>query len=336
MTTIVTGASGHMGANLIRILNSRGRHVRAMAYKDRRAFAGLDIDIAEGDICDLDSLCRAFKGADTVYHLAAHISLLMTEWPRLESINIKGTQNVVEACIQSGVRRLIHFSSIHAHCQQPLDSPMDELRPLIDSPQYLPYDRSKAAGEIEVLKGIERGLDAIIINPTGGIGPYDYKPSHFGEALLALANGKMPALVESGFNWVDVRDVSLGAIKAEEQAPAGSKYILSGHWVSICDVAEMVAEITGTSKPAMVCPMWLAHAGAPLFTAYARCFGKRPLFTKVSLDSLCGNRAISREKAELELGYRPRPFKETLFDTLKWFEAEGWLNHPLTKQSAEL
>ena len=146
-----------------------------------------------------------------------------------------------------------------------------------------------------------------------------------------LANGKMPALVESGFDWVDVRDVASGAIKAEEEASAGAKYIFSGHWVSICDMASMVQEITGVTAPRMVCPMWLAHVGAPLVTTYARYTGKRPLFTKVSLDSLCGNRAISHQKATLELGYQPRSFKETIVDSLKWFEAEGKLNHPLKK-----
>jgi dihydroflavonol-4-reductase len=335
MTTVVTGASGHIGANLIRILLSQNRPVRVILHQDRRAIKGLDIDTIEGDVSDLGSLCQAFEGADVVYHLAVHISLLMSEWSHLESINIKGTRNVVEACLRKGVRRLVHFSSIHAHVQQPFDVPVDESRPLIDSTRGLPYDRSKAAGEREVLRGIDRGLDAIIVNPTGGIGPHDYKPSHFGEVLLALANGKMPALVESGFDWVDVRDVAACAIKAEKQAPVGAKYLLSGHWVSLCDLAAMIKEITGVSTPRMVCPMWLAHISAPLVTACAQYFGKRPLFTKVSLDSLCGNRAISHQKATLELGYQPRPFRETLMDTIKWFQKEGKLKYPLRIQSAK-
>ena len=180
-TVVVTGATGHIGANLIRTLLAQGRPVRAMLHKDRRATEGLGVDIVEGDICDLNSLYKAFDGAEVVYHLAAHISLLMNDWSRLESVNIIGTRNVVEACLANGVRRLVHCSSIHAHVQQPLDVPMDESRPLVNSVKHVPYDRSKAAGEREVQKGIEKGLNAVIVNPTGVVGPYDYKPSHFGE-----------------------------------------------------------------------------------------------------------------------------------------------------------
>ena len=117
---------------------------------------------------------------------------------------------------------------------------MDELCPLIAFPHYPPYGLSKVAGEKELLNGIESGLDAIIISPTAIIGPHDYKPSHFGQALLRLANGELPALVGGGFDWVDVRDVVQGAISAEGRARTGTKYILSGHWVSLRDLATLV------------------------------------------------------------------------------------------------
>ena len=173
-TAVVTGASGHVGANLVRALLAQGRPTRTLLHLDRQAIEGLDVEIIEGDICDLESLCVAFDGADVVYHLAANISLLMDEWPLLELVNVIGTRNVVEACLRSGVRRLVHFSSSHALVQEPMDIPVDESHPLVESQGCPPYDRSKAAGEKAVCKGIERGLDAIIIYPTAIIGPHDY------------------------------------------------------------------------------------------------------------------------------------------------------------------
>jgi dihydroflavonol-4-reductase len=217
---VVTGAAGHAGANLVRALVAKGRPVRALVHLDRQALEGLDIEVVKGDICDLDSLLGAFEGAEVVYHLAARIAISNEPWSLLEAVNVSGTRNVVEACLSCGVRRLVHFSSIHTMIDRAGDIPVDESNPLVESRHYPPYDRSKAAAEREVRRGIERGLDAIIISPTAIIGPHDYKPSHFGEALLRLANGRLPALVAGGFDWVDVRDVVQGAKRRRPPAPS--------------------------------------------------------------------------------------------------------------------
>jgi dihydroflavonol-4-reductase len=301
---------------------------------DRQAIKGLDVEVVKGDIRDLKSLTRAFKGAEVVYHLAAHISILKSEWPLLEAVNIIGTRNVVAACLRCGVRRLVHFSSIHSIAPAPTHTRVDESNPLVESRHRLSYDHSKAAAEKEVYKGIEKGLNAIIISPTAIIGPHDYKPSHFGEALLRLANGRLPASVSGGFDWVDVRDVIQGAMRAEEQAPVGAKYILSGHWVSLPEVARLVEQVSGVPAPGFVCPMWLARIGAPFITTFDRLAGRRPLYTSASLEALRGNRNISHQKASRELDYHPRPFRETLVDTLSWFGENGRLAHPLRLPSA--
>ena len=329
MTVVVTGAAGHAGANLVRALLAQGHPTRALVHVDRKPIEGMDVEVIEGDIRNLESLTRAFEGADVVYHLAAHISILKDEWPLLESVNVIGTRNVVEACLRCGVRRLVHFSTIHTMTQALTDIPVSEAHPLVKSRHYPPYDRSKAAAEREVRQGIEKGLNAIIISPTAIIGPYDYKPSHFGEALLRLANGRLPALVSGGFDWVDVRDVVQGAMRAEERAPAGAKYILSGHWASLREVAVLVEQIAGVPAPRFVCPMWLARIGAPFITAFDRLAGRRPLYTGVSLQTLRDNRKISHQKATGELAYHPRPLQKTLVDTLRWFEEAGQLAYPL-------
>jgi len=325
MTVVITGATGHIGACLVRALVEKGRPARCLVHANTKPLEGVAAEFVRSDICDVDSLCQAFRGAEVVYHLAARISLSMADLPEVEAINVGGTRNVVEACLRTGVRRLVHFSSIHSLVQEPLETPVDENRPLVCSKNCPPYDLTKAAAEKEIRRGIERGLNAIIVNPTGVIGPYDFQPSFLGEAIISMAQNRLPALVTGGFDWVDVRDVADGAMRAEELAPAGESYLLSGHWVSMCDIAAMVSEITGVRNSKMTCPLWLARLGAPVIQGVSRLSGKRPLYTSVSLRALRSNRNISHEKASRELGYKPRPFRETLVDTLHWFEANGKL-----------
>lgn len=329
MTVVVTGAAGHIGGTLVRCLVAQGRHVRALVHEDRRALEGLDVERVQGDVRDPSSLRRAFEGAQVIYHAAGHISITRSDWSLLYATNVLGTRNVVEACLDCRVGRLIHFSSIHALEQRPLDVPVDESRPLVEGQRCAPYDRSKAAAELEVRKGVARGLDAVILNPTAVVGPYDYRPSHFGQVLLALARGRLPALVTGGFDWVDVRDVTGGAIRAEQHGSSGARYLLPGHWVSVPEIARLVQAITGArvSRPAV--PLSLAYLGAPAATALAHLLGKRPLFTRVALDALQSNHEVCHERATRELGYEPRPFRQTLWDTLDWFREAGYLDRPL-------
>jgi dihydroflavonol-4-reductase len=322
---VVTGASGHVGANLVRVLLAHGDSVRALVHRDRRALSGLPIEIAEGDVRDPASLDRAFAGAEVVYHVAGYISIVSGEWSRLHAVNVVGTRNVVEACLECGVGRLVHFSSIHAMDLNPERVQIDESTPLAAEGDVPPYSFSKAEGEREVQKGIDKGLDAVVLNPTAILGPHDYAPSHQGEVLLALARGTLPALVEGGFDWVDARDVAKGALAAAMWGTAGERYILSGHWVSVRKLARLVCSITSARPPRVVCPMWLAQMAAPLFTALAELLGKRPLFTWVALDALSSNRHISGAKAAAALSYAARPLRATLVDTLQWFVEAGRL-----------
>jgi dihydroflavonol-4-reductase len=323
MVVVVTGASGHIGANLVRALVAKGKPVRALVHNNRRALDGLAVETVAGNICEPESLIRAFEGAETVYHLAANISLMMNEWPLVQKINVAGTQNVIDACMKCKVKRLVYFSSIHAIQPAPDDKVINESCELVNSLNCPPYDRSKATGERMVRQAVAQGLDAIIINPTGVLGPYDYQPSHFGSVLVALANKKMPALVNGGFDWVDARDVAEGALNAAAHAPAGAEYLLSGHYVTVRNVGKMVESITGVPAPWLITPMWLARAVAPLVTTFNHLTGKRQYFTPVSLRALRETRPVSHEKATRELGYQPRPFRETLTDTLQWYAENG-------------
>ena len=268
MTVVVTGAAGHVGGNLVRELLARGRSVRALVHRDTRALEGLQVELVVADVRNPESLQRAFAGTDVVYHTAAQVSLSSDRWPLLEAVNVVGTRNVVSACLECGVGRLVHFSSIHALQQEPLDLPVDEHRPSVDPSHSTSYDRSKAESEKEVRHGIERGLNAVLLNPTAIIGPWDLRPSHFGRVLLAMGEGRMPALVAGGFNWVDVRDVIAAAMRAESMAPVGAKYLLPGHWVSLLEVATRTAEITGVAAPRFMCPTSIARLAVPFASAW--------------------------------------------------------------------
>jgi dihydroflavonol-4-reductase len=321
----VTGASGHVGANLVRLLVNEGREVRALVREDRRALQGLDVTLTPGDVLDLPSLNRSFEGVRIVFHLAASISMYRHDAEKMYRVNVEGTTNVIKACLECGVERLVHFSSIHTLSPYPREEVIDEARPLLDESRLTPYDRSKALAEKEVLKAVKKGLDAVIICPTAIIGPYDYKPSYAGKTLCEIYRGNIPALVDGGFNWVDVRDVVKGTLAASEEGRPGERYIFSGAWRSVSDVCELVGAVTGCDIPNIVVPMWLARSVTPPMTLVSRMLGRSPMFTKASLYVLRHYKYISHAKATRELGYKPRPLEHTIRDIFSWFKEHGYL-----------
>lgn len=330
MRTVVTGASGHIGANLVRGLLARGDAVCALVHVDARGIAGLDVDVTRGNVCDIGSLREVFEGADVVYHLAGCISVSSRRQPQIREINVGGTRNVVQACRECGVRRLVHFSSIHASVSPPHGSVVDETTPLALGAAFPPYDTSKALGERIVLDAVQEGLDAVVLAPTAVVGPHDYRPSYFGRVLLSLARRQIPVLVRGGYDWVDVRDVVDATMRAADDAPSGSKYMLSGHWRSIMDVARTAAEILGYAAPRLAAPLPLARACGPLAEALCGILGTTPVFTGHSVRALDSHHLVSHVKATRELGYHPRPFPQTLSDTFAWFEQQGLLPDDVT------
>ncbi len=316
---VVTGASGHVGATLVRELLRRGRNVRALVRRDRRALEGLDVEEVRGDVLEPESLIQAFEGAKTVYHLAAIISILRNNAEQIRAVNVQGVKNVVKACLQRGVNRLVHFSSIHALSPYPKQETVDETSSLVTEEQLMPYDWSKAEGERTVLEAVRRGLDAVVVSPTAIVGPFDFKLSEIGRFFLSLYHGRIPALVAGGFDWVDVRDVVDGAIAAQERGRTGERYLLSGEWVTVKELSRMVQECTGRRTPRFVAPMWLARLGVPFMSLQSALTGEKPLFTRGSLHTLGHHRYTSHEKATRELGYTPRPLRDAVGDAFSWY-----------------
>lgn len=320
----VTGAAGHLGGAVVRALIDAGASVRALVHHDRRALEGLAFELHEGELQDPETVARLVAGCDRVIHLAAVISLQPRDEPVMKAINVDAVQIVVDACLAAGVSRLVHASSIHAYAARPVDEPIDESRGPAE-PNAPAYDRSKAAGEVIVRDAVTRGLDAVIINPTAIVGPYDFRPSPMGEVMLDLYHRRMPGLVAGGFDWVDVRDVATSVLAAADRGTRGTNYLLSGTWHSVVDLADRIAALTGVRRPRFVSPMWLARGAAPFAAGWARLRKKRALFTPTSLVALRNHQRVSSERARRELGHTARPLDATLRDTFAWFGDHGML-----------
>ncbi len=325
MHITITGPTGHVGATLVRGLLEQGHTIRALIYEDSPALDGLDVETLRGDILSPGVLKDAFAGTDRVYHLAAAIFLDRDGKSLGHRINVEGTANVVEACLTCGVARLIHFSSIHALSPHPRKAPVAETRPLCLGDRTPGYDRSKAEGETKVQEGVTRGLDAVILSPTGVVGPYDFALSHMAGLLLDLYHRRMPALVNGGFNWVDVRDVATSAIAAGEKGRTGERYLLPGHYETIAGVARTVQAITGAKAPKWVLPMNLARAAAPAAALCGKLRGGTAPFTAAALHAIRNHQDVDGTKAAQELGHHPRPFTESIADTFDWFREAGIL-----------
>ena len=328
MTTVVTGAGGFLGSVLVRELVARGRSVRAIIRSTAKALEELDIEIVAADIRDSSSIDRALAGAESVFHLASVISLSGDRSGSVAATNIDGARNVAEAALKNGVKRFIHCSSIHVFDLKDHGKTINEntIRVTTDSPVY---DRTKYAGEIAVRNLIKMGLPAVVIHPTGVIGPGDHRPSRMGQVLIDLSSKKLPALISGGFNWVDVRDVCVGALAAEEFGRIGESYILSGQWHSTRQLATFGEEITGTPPPNFDLPMWLAQGIAPIGSLLGNISSNEYRLNSDTVSALKAARKISSAKAETELGFKSRPIRNSVHDAYKWFEKFGLLKKPL-------
>jgi len=322
-TVLVTGAAGHVGLNLIKGLLSEGRKVRAFIYRSNGGLENLDIEIFQGNILDRESLDRALEGVEVVYHCAAKISIMGDPDGSVWDTNVNGVKNIAEAALSAKVKKFVHVGSCHAFQINNRGGIVDETTPKVTKGQAPAYDYSKAMGEEELRKVIAKGLDAVIINPTGIIGPDDFLLSRMGQVFLDILNKKLPTLIGGGFDFVDVRDVVDGAIKAEKKGRTGENYLISGRHFTIRELANIVNSLTGAEVPALDTPIWLIKMIAPLAEKYAQITKTEPLVTRDSLHALEANKNICHYKASKELDYNPRDIKETVKDVFMSFKERG-------------
>lgn len=326
MAIVVTGAAGHVGTNLCLSLLADGHEVRAVDIREPVRAIRHGARWIRADIRDAAAVGPALDGCEIVYHLAAVISVAGGLGGLVHSVNVDGVRILAQAALQRGVARFVHCSSVHAFdlAARP-GQPCDESAPRAMRPDLPAYDRSKAAGEVELRRLVDRGLDAVVINPSGIIGPVDDAPSRMGSVLLALWRRRLPALVAGGFDWVDVRDVVNALRAAAARGRTGENYLIDGHRASIAELARLAASASGGRVVTRMAPTGLAWAVAPVAELLVRSTGWMLLPTREALHALASFPRVDGSKARRELGHQPRPITQTLADLHAYFVETGRL-----------
>lgn len=319
MRIAISGITGHIGNNLGKLLIQKGYEIKALLRNNKYDFV-IDekIERITGEINDpvaLDLLC---KDTEVLIHLAAKISIYPKDRELIFKTNIEGVKNVIDACLKNGVKKIIHFSSIHAHNSNGMNNSINEKTPYVSS-DNMAYDFSKSQGEQLMLKAREKGINVCIINPTAVIGPNDFLPSFSGKMLMDIYTGRLPMIVKGGFDWVDVRDICNAVLNILEKNITNEKFILSGHYASIKQIAEHTCSVKGKNYNGIALPIWLAKIGVPFIAIYAKLSNTLPLYTSASLTALEeGSDLVEHKNATKLLAYDPRPLDESISDAVLW------------------
>lgn len=322
-TALVTGASGFVGANLVRDLLAHGWNVRALVREQPGlTLAGLEIDVVRGDLFSPD-LASAMRGCDAVFHVAAHYSLWRRERETTMRSNVEGTRHVLQAARDAGVPRVVHTSSVAAigvrhgaTADETHQSPLSEL--------IGPYKQSKLLGEREAMRAAAEGQDVVIVNPSTPIGPWDAKPTPTGEAIVRFLRGAMPAYVETGLNVIDVRDVAAGHRLAYERGRSGERYILGNENLSFRALLEHLASVTGRPAPRVRLPLAIPFAIAAIDELVLGRLGRRPQIALDSVRMAKEQMFYDPSKAVRELGLPQSPVSQALADAAEWFTSHGY------------
>jgi len=322
----VTGASGFVGAAVVRALLAQGRKLRVLVrpQSDRRNLAGFDVEPRIGSLEDASSLAAAIEGCGALYHVAADYRLWVKDEGAMYRANVEGTRLLMEAALAQRVASIVYTSSVATLGIIGDGTPSDETTPSALGDMIGPYKRSKFMAE-EVVRGLvkDRGLPAVIINPSTPVGPGDVKPTPTGRMIVEAASGKMPAFVDTGLNIVHVDDVAAGHLLAEERGKAGERYILGGEDLTLAEILRRIAVLVGRKPPTIRVPIPLIWPIAMGAEAWAQLSGKEPFVTRDGLRMAKKKMFFSSAKARCELGYRARPAQEALADAVTWFRRTG-------------
>lgn len=304
---------------LVRKLVKGPQRVRALVLpgEDYKHIENLGAEMVQGNVLDPDSLQRAMQGVKVVYHLAGVIAIVPGREKLMWKVNVVGARLVAEVALNLGIRRLVHVGSVHAFHRRPGEA-VDEEAPLALTAPRIHYDRTKAEGIAAVLEVAKKGLDVVVACPSGIIGPYDYLGSEMGRLVGNLARRGLHFLVEGGFDFVDVRDVAEGLIKAAAKGRRGEIYILSGTYVSLAELHELVGRVAQTRSTHIILPTALALAVGRVMPYYYRLSQTTPQITAYSVQTVCEKCRFTHKKAARELGFHPRPLFETIEDALAW------------------
>ena len=323
---LVTGASGFVGSAVARALLAQGRQVRVLLRpaSDRRNIGDLPVGIRFGSLEEPLSLKAALEGCGALFHVAADYRLWVRDPEAMYRANVEGTKALMIAALEAGVARIVHTSSVATLGLNSDGSAADETTPSTLDDMVGPYKRSKFLAE-EAVRALvrERGLPAVIVNPSTPIGPRDVKPTPTGRMIVEAASGRMPAFVDTGLNLVHVDDVAGGHLLAEGKGRIGERYILGGEDLTLAEILRRIAAFTNRRPPTIRLPIPAIWPVALLAEAWGRVSGREPFVTLDGLRMARKKMFFSSAKAQRELGYRPRPAEQGLADAIAWFRQAG-------------
>jgi dihydroflavonol-4-reductase len=333
MNCFVTGASGFIGSNLVHELAARGHHVRALLRPgaDRRGLAGASFEPVDGDVSDPARLKAAMKGCDWCFHVAASYHLWMRDYRPMYAANVEGTRHVIEAAARAGCARVVYTSTVGCiglpRSVNGQLTPSDETTPVSPAQMSNHYKRSKWQAEQIASEFASNGLPVIIVNPSAPIGPRDVKPTPTGKVIVDFLNRAMPAYLDTGLNWVHVRDVVVGHILAAERGRVGERYILGnaeGNWTMQTAFA-VLGQLTGIRAPRIRIPYWVALAAAHVDETLSRFTGKPPKAPLAGVRMARYKMFFNPAKAIRELGLPQTPPRQALADAVEWFRGRGFV-----------
>ncbi len=328
---LVTGAAGFLGGTICRQLVDRGDKVRAFVLPNDKAikYVPKEAEIVEGDLCDMESLRRFFtvpKGMETV---VLHIASIVTVDPdynqKVMDVNVGGTENIIQLCLEhKECKKLVYCSSTGAIPELPKGQQIKEVEYLDAEKVVGCYSQSKALATQAVLDAVKnKGLHACVVHPSGILGPEDFAVGETTSTVIQIINGEMPMGIDGSFNLCDVRDLAQGTILAADKGKDGNCYILGNKEVSFKDFSKLLMEESGCKPIKFFLPIRLANFIAGILEKRAKKKGEKPLMTTFSVYNLARNNAFDISKAERELGYKPRSYKETIRDEVRWLKAAG-------------
>ncbi len=325
--TLVTGATGFVGAAVARALAKRGHKLRLTVRpgSDRRNLQGLQAaELVEADLAKPATLAAAVAGCRYVFHVAADYRLWVKDPAAMRAVNIAGTVALLQAAKAAGVERVVYTSSVAALGLRTDGVPADETTPVNDAHLIGAYKRSKYDAE-QAVKQLAQEQNIVIVNPAAPVGPGDVKPTPTGRMILDAANGKLPAFVDTGLNVVHVDDVAEGHALALEKGRTGESYVLGSENLMLRELLALIARQAGRKPPGIRLPVGPLMPVAWVMQRVAERTGKPPLMTPEVLRMARKKMFFSSDKAKAELGYAPRPAAEAVKDALAWFRAQGMM-----------
>ena len=317
-TALVTGASGFLGWHVARLLRERGYPVRALVRPTSRV-ADLDVETVTGDLRDPSSLEPAVAGCSVVFHVAADYRLWAKDPAELYRSNVDGTRNVLAAAQAAGVERVVYTSTVGC-IGMPHGGIGDETTPVSLADMTGDYKRSKFLAEQVALEFASAGLPVVIVNPTAPIGDHDVKPTPTGKIVLDFLNGAMPAFIDTGLNVVDVRDTAEGHLLALDRGKSGERYILGSENLTLAQILQKLAYITGRKAPTVRLPYAVAWCAGACSTAWANLTGRPPRVPLNGVRMAKKKMWVTHAKAARELGFNPGPAEKALARAVEWFQ----------------